>query len=139
MQLLLLILGGIVGAAQLTVLSGLVAGDPRFSFLEAAGWVLLTIPVGAVIGTTFVAIILTLRRNRIKRSDLLNAYLLAMFTGFPVSLAAPLLLAGAGPDSHKHAPTAFVIQYGLFWSIIIVLTFHHSRRNNAGGTEQLDS
>src|SRR5687767_15137459 len=111
MQHGLLILGGVAGAAQLTVLSGLVAGDnPKFAFLRAAGWVLVTVPLGAIMGTSIVAMVMLLRGIRIRLSVVGSSFCFATAFGLPASLLAALLLLPS-PDYYRYRYTFYAIEY----------------------------
>ncbi len=120
MRFLLLVIGGIVGAAQVTVFSPLV-----FDLLEA-GWILVTSGIGALLGIAVVVVLMLFKGIQVKVSHCFAAYILAFICGSFASLVAPML-AGIGPDAHKHAYLIFTLQYAFCWGMIWWLLLRYQK------------
>ncbi len=119
-----LVCGGIVGAAQLTVMWGLISSlvSPlSSSLMDMAGWIVLLVPSGALLGAAVAALLVRLEPSSEGWSSFRRAWGLATFSGFPVALIAPIALVGAGPDHHQYRFLAFIIQYALAWLAIFLL------------------
>jgi MFS family permease len=114
-----LVLGGILGAAQLSVLSGLLVDHFNPQFVLVAGWLLLIVPVGALAGVAIVAIALNTAGKSVPRAHLVVSWCLAVFHGFPIAMVAPIFLVGAGPDHQEYRYVACVVQYSILWLALL--------------------
>ncbi len=116
--LLPLLLGGVLGAAQATVMWGLTNSD----FIDEAGWVLLIAPLGAFFGVLvaaqFVGFKVAAKGNWVK---FCAVWCLAFIVGFPVALVAPIVLVGLGPKDQKYRFFAFFLEYGVAWGVLYLL------------------
>ncbi len=122
-----LLLGGISGAATLTTAAALASAFPPLDFLNEAWWILVIVPLGALIGISVVRLILS-RTAPITTKEQFVAWVISTFMGFPASFVASFLLVGAGPDYIAYRYLAFVIEYGLLWGFIVLMCLRQSAR-----------
>jgi hypothetical protein len=113
--------GGLAGAAQLTALWGLIPNLDQTRSMDAAGWILLTVPLGALLGVLASTVISKFKVSREGWVSFLGAWAIATICGFPAALIAPMFLVGLGPSSQGYRYLAFVVEYGLIWSVIYLV------------------
>lgn len=127
MPLAAFFLGGIIGTAQLAVMWGLVSNLLGPSVMDAAGWILFIVPVGAILGATAAAWLMRFDFASQGWSSFGVALGLATFVGFPAALIAPSALVGLGPDYQQYRLIVFVIEYSVAWLVMYFL-FKPKRR-----------
>ena len=121
MSFIALIFGGVIGAAQLTVMAGLASSLIQSNVMDAAGWLLLLVPIGALLGVAAAAFLVRFKPSLEGWSPFFGAWALAIFFGFPAAVIAPMALVGLGPHSQRLRFLAFLVDYGFIWLAMFLL------------------
>lgn len=121
MSFLLLMFGGIIGAAQTPILWGFAVDEVGWESGGAAGWMLIAVPIG-----TFGGVLIAMAMQHFGTSTQWNwwkifgAWCAAVFPGFCAALLYPMLLVGMGPEYQDYRLVVFFIEYVVIWAIMFL-------------------
>lgn len=90
---------------------------------------LLTVPLGALIGMIIAAFIVRLHLSFSGCLSFVFAWMLATVSGFPIAIIAPLFLVSTVPYYQQYRFIAFIIEYGIAWGTLFFL-FRKKRKGS---------
>jgi hypothetical protein len=116
-----LLLGGMVGVAQYTVLCFLLP-----PFLPNLGWLLVLIPFGSTCGVLFTRALIWLVDKKSKASTGV-ALCGSTLCGLPIALAVPIMFFSLVP-SQQYLYACYFVVFGIAWSGLLFLIYDEAKK-----------